>query len=246
MGQKLVGAFAVLVAFLAWPTYLVISHWGWMNDAQHSSAIQTATAMILGFPTLIFAVFASVAALQSAEVSQAQARAADAQAESAQSQTRVSELQLEISRITLKEQTRPILNLRRVEPNRPWHDWGQLYEIANTGSGTAHKLEVAAIRGDRSSPWGTDRTMMDFIISPGQTSPILIRGGGYTYLRFFYESLAGHRYISTFAFTPRDEMVCIYVENTGTQGPIEGDIFNANAMSEWQIAERDSGADSLQ
>ncbi|HMH15326.1 MAG TPA: hypothetical protein VK578_19660 [Edaphobacter sp.] len=135
--------------------------------------------MILGLPTLIFAVFASIAALQSAEASQAQARAADAQAESARSQTKVSELQLEMNRATLKEQTRPILNLRRLDPDRPWYDWGQRYEITNAGNGTAQKVEIAAIRADRSSPWGTDRAMMEFMIAPGQTSPILIRGGGY-------------------------------------------------------------------
>jgi hypothetical protein len=87
--------------------------------------------------------------------------------------------------------------------------------------------------------------MMDFMIAPGQTSPVLVRGGGYSYLRFFYESLAGHRYISTFAFTPRDEMVSIYVEDNGNQGPLEGDSFDASGMSAWQIGERDAGADSL-
>ena len=179
------GSVAILMALLSGATYVVIHRWTWLNDSQHSGAVQAATAIILGTPTLIFALFASVAALQSAEASEAQARAADAQAQSAKAQTDVSELQLEISRATLKEQTRPILSLRRLDSERPWYDWGQRYELTNTGSGTAHKLEIAAIRANLSSAWGTDRTMTEFLVAAGQSSPILMRGGGYTHLRLF-------------------------------------------------------------
>lgn len=245
MNRKLIGSTAILIALLSGATYVVIHRWVWLNDSQHSGAVQAATAIILGTPTLIFALFASVAALQSAEASEAQARAADAQAQSAKAQTDVSELQLEISRATLKEQTRPILSLRRLDSERPWYDWGQRYEVTNTGSGTAQKLEIAAIRADRSSPWGTDRTMIEFLMAAGQSSPILMRGGGYTHLRFFYHSLAGHRYISTFSFTLQGEMVAVYMENNAGQESLGGDL-DPYAMSQWQMEERDAGATVLQ
>jgi hypothetical protein len=246
MRAKLIGATAVCIALIAGALTIVFRNWVWFNDPQHSSATQAATAIILGIPTLAFAVFATIAAIRSAEASEAQARAADAQAQSARSQTQVAEVQLEISRAALKEQTRPILQLERLDPGKPWYEWGQRYEIENAGTGAALKLEVAAIRSDRSSPWGTDRTMFEFTIAPQQASPLLIRGGGYTYLRIFYESLTGHRYISTFAFTPQNGMVTVYVENSTGQRPLREDNLDPKAMSEWQIAQRDADLHALQ
>lgn len=52
--------------------------------------------------------------------------------------------------------------------------------------------------------------------------------------------------VTTFSFTPQGELVTIYMENNGTQGPLEGRSFDVKAMSEWQIAQRDSGAKALQ
>jgi hypothetical protein len=238
MNRKLVGSMAILLAAVEAPAYILIHHWGWLNQDQHSDAVQATTGVVLGIPTLIFAVFAFVATYQSAEASQAQAKAAHAQ-------TAVSELQLEISKATLKEQTRPILNLKRLEPQRPWHDWGQRYEITNAGAGPAHRLEIAAIRADRSAPWGTDRSMMEFLIAPDQSSPILVRGGGFSHLRCFYESLAGHRYVSTFSFTPLNDMVTVYVENLGSYKSLGGHL-DPSSMSDWQIAQRDAGKEPLQ
>jgi hypothetical protein len=112
MNRKLVGSMAILLAVVEAPAYILLHHWGWLNQDQHSAAVQATTGVLLGIPTLIFAVFAFVATYESAEASQAQAKAA-------QAQTAVSELQLEISKATLKEQTRPILNLKRLAPERP-------------------------------------------------------------------------------------------------------------------------------
>jgi hypothetical protein len=87
--------------------------------------------------------------------------------------------------------------------------------------------------------------MMEFLIATDQSSPILIRGGGFTHLRCFYESLAGHRYVSTFSFTPLNGMVSVYVENLGSYESL-GEHLDPFSMSDWQIAQRDAGEEPLQ
>lgn len=247
MTERLIGAAGVCFGVIA-GSIVVISRWFWplFTDQAHNAAIATATSIILGITTLCFVVFASLAAIMSAEASTAQARAAEAQADSARLQTDVAEVQLKLSKAALKEQTRPFLQLRRCDPSMPWSYWGQRYEIDNIGSGAAVRLQIVRLRADRSDLWGTDRTMIDFTIAPKQTSNLLVRGGGYTYIRIFYESVVGDHYISTFGFTLHDELATVYVENHAGAQPISGSNVDPRAVTEWQKEQRDSGLQALQ
>jgi hypothetical protein len=160
--------------------------------------VQAATAIVLGLPTLTFAIFASVAAIRSAEATERQSIAADAQAKAAEAQIAVTAKQTEILEATLHEQVRPFLEVESLYADKVWNDPEQLFLIRNQGSGVAKGLTYKFFAEDGLSlGWLTEYASLH--VPPRGKAVLPAKPRKFWRVQIYYQSIRDEWYLTVFA-----------------------------------------------
>jgi hypothetical protein len=115
---RLYGALAVAAVIVLTCAYAAYCNWWFLTDPKNSVGLQAAAPLLVGIPTLLFAVIATLAASASAKASEAQAKAANAQTEAAKAQVAVAKEQLTLAKAQLEDQRIQTEVQRRIEAVR--------------------------------------------------------------------------------------------------------------------------------
>lgn len=114
-GRQILLVCLIVLAFVSAGTALVVNRWTWLSTAQNSSAATAAAAIIIGLPTLVFAGFATLAAIQSARSSDKQATAADREADAAIAQAEAAREQIKLSKFQFEEEQKHFQQQQRID-----------------------------------------------------------------------------------------------------------------------------------
>jgi hypothetical protein len=93
-------------------------YWWFLTDPKNSAGLQAIGPLLIGVPTLLFAVIATLAASASAKASEEQANAAKAQTEVAKAQVAAANEQLALAKSQLEDQKLQVAVQRRIDAAR--------------------------------------------------------------------------------------------------------------------------------
>jgi hypothetical protein len=193
MVRKVLGGIPILLAIVAGELYFIHRYWWWMNDSTRASGVQAAAAIVLGGPTLVFAIFATIAAIQSAEASIKQATAADRQAAAANAQaeaglnqsfaaakqTELLESTLALNRLQTNAAQRPFVLVEREVKQLTEHVREPILVVHNNGDGPV--TDAYWIQEQLLTETQTDGNKPNWVrigsISKGGMTPLRLRDG---------------------------------------------------------------------